>query len=252
MVTFLASSGVRSKDMRKLKLQDFVDATQEYHNKKKDVIPELEDQEVIPCWIFNSEKTDTETITFNTPECTNFIITYLKQRTFLSNDQYLFSSNKNGYYSPLSGRGLNNYFEAINDKLGFPKLANGFRFFRPHRLRTFFGTTLTNNEVPYNLYKKMMGQTFTQVDSAYVRPNWKACKRAYKRCIKDLSTQKVEIRKVTSDEIKKIVHENQGLKTDVEGLKKEMNDYKEFLPVIRAFAKDPGKLEEIIEKLGQK
>lgn len=253
MITFLASSGMRSTDMRLLKVQDFIDATQYYHDKRdiQDVIKEIEGRQIIPCWDFYSEKTDIPTITFNTPECTDYIITYLKQRDNLKNDQFLFCpENSDGYriYNRIS---IILIFKKINDRLSFGQLPNSYHFFRAHKLRSFFASTLNKNSVPYAVYKKMMGQSMSGVDMAYIKVNKDTCKREYLRCIRDLTTERVEVKKVTPDEIKKIVEENKNLKTDVECLKEEMGDYKEFLPVIRTFAKNPEKLKDIIEKLGQ-
>ncbi|MCE7699650.1 MAG: site-specific integrase, partial [Methanobacterium paludis] len=225
MVTFLASSGLRSKDMRFLKIQDFVDATKEYHNEDdiNKVIPELKGQTIVPCWAFDSKKTDQDTITFNTPECTEYILTYLNQRDYLDNEQYLFNSNKRGYYKPMAAGGVTDAFDRMNDANSFPKLGNGFRFFRAHKLRAFFGTTLINNEVPYSLYKKMMGQRFNAIDMPYVHPTRKACRKAYEKCIDALSTQKVEVKRYTSKEIEELVLKSNRNEERINEMEEMMN-----------------------------
>ena len=100
--------------------------------------------------------------------------------------------------------------------------------------------------------KKMMGHTLNTVDNAYVTIDKETCKHEYMHCIKDLSTEKVEIKKVTSDEIKTIIKENQDLRTDFEDMKKEMEDYKTFKPLINVFMEDDEIQKRVEERLKEK
>ena len=238
MITLLASSGMRSTDMRLLKVQDFINATKDYHDKEdvNDVIKEIEGRTIVPCWDFYSEKTDVPTITFNTPECTEHIITYLKQRDDLKNDQFLFCPENTNGYIVYHRTSIILIFKKINDRLSFGQLPNSYHFFRAHKLRSFFASILNKNSVPYAVYKKMMGQTMSGVDTAYIKISKETCKQEYMRCINDLTTEKVEIKKVTSDEIKSIVEENKKLREDVDEIIKNEN---ELNPVIEGFMKDP-------------
>lgn len=208
IITFLCSSGLRSKDMRLIKVDEFVEATQEYHSEDdiNNVIPELEGNPVIPCWDFENSKRDIDTLTFNTPECTEYVIKYLKTKKELNNEDYLFSSDKNGYNKPLSERGLISIFNQANDRNNYPILGNKVRLFHAHGLRAFFGTTITNKGVPYSIVKKMMGHSFTAVDSVYVYPSREACKKFYeKNCVEALTTTNVEYKTMTSKEMQEII-----------------------------------------------
>jgi len=208
IITFLCSSGLRSKDMRLTTLEEFVEATREYHSEEdiNDVIPELEGKPVIPCWDFENSKRDIDTITFNTPECVEYIIKYLKSKEELNNEDYLFSSDKYGYDKPFSARGLSDAFTYMNKRNNYPILGNGVKFFHPHGLRAFFGTTITNKGVPYSIVKKMMGHSFTAVDSVYVYPSREACKEFYeKNCVEALTTTNVKYKTMTSKEMQEII-----------------------------------------------
>lgn len=258
IITTLASSGMRSKDLRFLTIQDFVDATSEYHDHEdiNDVIPALEGKRVIPCWEFDSKKTDTDTITFSSPESVEYTLNYLKQRKDLKNDYILFTSRNRGEYTVYSRNSLSEIFKSINDRLSFGQLPNSFHFFRAHKMRAFFGTTLNRNRVPYTVYKKMMGHRLNSVDGAYVEIDKATCKHEYLRCLKDLSTEKVKIKKVTSDEIKEIVTELDKQNKEISIMKEEKSKTEETIafvtPLVDALKERPDLIEELMGDIKQK
>ncbi len=247
IITLAASSGLRAGDIRRLTISDFIEATKDYHHSTNinDVLSELEGHQIIPTWEFFSEKTNEHTITFNTPECSEYITIYLKSRNKPNNNDKLFLNQSQ---LPYSASGFSKVFTGLSSRLSMGKHENRYNFFHAHGLRDFFSTTLNNKGIPYAIYKKMMGQTLSGVDTAYIHVNRESCKREYERCLKDLSTEKVEIKKVTSDEIKTIIKENQDLRTDFEDMKKEMEDYKTFKPLIKVFMED----EEIQKRVGER
>ncbi|MCE7699888.1 MAG: tyrosine-type recombinase/integrase [Methanobacterium paludis] len=174
---------------------------------------------------------------------------YLKSRNKPNNDDKLFLNQSQ---LPYSASGFSKVFTGLSNRLCMGKHENRYNFFHAHGLRDFFSTTLNNKGIPYAIYKKMMGQTLSGVDTAYIHVNRESCKREYERCLKDLSTEKVEIRKVTSDEIKTIINENQNLRTDVDKMKEEMKDYKTFKPLIKVFMEDEEIQKRVEERLNEK
>jgi len=98
LITLTASTGIRGVDILNFAVGDFVIATKKYHESDSiDKMLELKQNNIIPCWEFYSQKTkkhNTLTVTFNTPECSEYIIKYLNQRKkggeILNNDSYLF------------------------------------------------------------------------------------------------------------------------------------------------------------------
>lgn len=228
LITFLASSGMRRGDATALTVNDFIKATSEYHNSNRvdEVIEMLEGRHIIPCWQFISEKTTQRTITFTSPESTEFLLTYLKSRENLKKSDLLFPGRGGKMISPS---GLSKIFNRINDKLSFGYLDNGVSFFHAHALRDFFSTTLNKRGIPYAIYKKMMGQSLTAVDKAYIHIDKDSCKREYLRCVKDLSTEQVKVRRVESEEVKNIVNELNEKDKRLKDMEKRMELMEEIL-----------------------
>ena len=229
IITLAASSGLRAGDIRRLTINDFIEATKEYHRSKNinDVLHELGGHQIIPTWEFFSEKTNEHTITFNTPECSEYVLIYLKSRNELNNNDKLFLNQSQ---NPYSASGFSKVFTGQSNRLSMGVHENRYNFFHAHGLRDFFSTTLNNKGIPYAIYKKMMGQVLSGVDTAYIHVNRESCKREYERCLKDLSTEKVEIKTYTSKEIRELALSVDRLEEEVKQLKltsdleKELND----------------------------
>jgi len=200
LILFLFTTGMRVGDAKDLKLKDFIKATIEYHN-EEDIYKIIEilkkQQDVIPCWDFWSEKSDIHTITFNTPEVTKMILTYLSNRKDkLTPESYLFTG-----YNTAKPVGLSyqhyvfsqaNKYLYDNGFIEYEKLNNGYYVFHAHGMREMFKTILTNHEINYYISKKMMGQVYTKVDTAYTKVDKETCKRAYLRVLKEFSLSDVE------------------------------------------------------------
>jgi integrase len=209
IILLLATSGMRSGDMRNLTIEDFLEATKDYHetNDIERAIKAMEGKDVVPCWEFLSQKTKEHTITFNSPECTECIITYLKDDPFLHSSKYLF---KNQYGDKYLRNGIVSVFKDLNRRTGLgsikkenkdnKKLIYNYSFFHAHGLREFFATTLARNGVPYSLLKKMMGQAVLQVDHSYIHPDRKSCSEQYFKVLPYLSVRDTKVYDVKSEE----------------------------------------------------
>ena len=206
IITVLSSSGMRSQDLRFLRVKDFIRATEDYHNSDNiiRVIAELSKQkDVVPCWEFYSKKTDEHTITFSSPESVEFTLTYLRQRLqkqgTIGLDEYLYP----GYYKdkPMGASSFISIFEYINNDLGLGLQSNNYGVFHAHGLREFFATTLNTHGVNYTIFKKMMGHTLSGVDQAYVNLNDRnVLRKEYLRVLPYLSIRDVRVRDVDSKE----------------------------------------------------
>ena len=83
IVSLIATSGMRESDVVKLTMQNFLDATSIYHNGSIEDLLKQNPDNIVPCYDFIPQKTKKEgnlCVTFNTPECTNHIFEYLKER----------------------------------------------------------------------------------------------------------------------------------------------------------------------------
>lgn len=181
IITFIASSGLRRSDVANITIKDFIDATEEYHNALNiiDCMQQLNErikkQElIIPTWSIKSIKTGIKHITFNSPECTVYILQMLTEQLMkkgISNDDYLF-----GISSPT----ITINFHNLNDRLNLGWKKNR-RYFHPHSLRKYFATTLNNNDVDYITTEFLVGHKLSGVNSSYYFADPNKLKNKYMR-----------------------------------------------------------------------
>jgi len=201
IITFMATSGIRSGDIRTFKVSDFTRATERYHN--SDSIEDLLDgkyiKDVIPVWYFKPSKTSrlgNVCMTFNTPEASNFIMTYLKNRNDLREDDFIFLSQ---YREGFEGSGIVNMYKELNDKL-FGRNEEGKRFFHAHAMRKFFKSTIAHNSSDYNKSKILTGHSISKIDMAYEEINEKVMRQFYMPLIPHLSIKDTKVKTVKDDD----------------------------------------------------
>jgi integrase len=204
----LATSGMRSGDLRNLRIKDFMEAMGYPEQPINTLFTKKEIKETIPCFEYLSQKTNEHTITFITPEARDYTIQYLKTRPEANINDYLFLSRDHLQYTKTA---ITSIFRHTNNRHNWGYKTNNHNrlFFHAHGLRGFFSTILNNNGVPYSIYKKMMGQTLKGVDTAYINVDRESCQREYTRCINDLSINKVEVYDFKTDEYLRLEKDNQ-------------------------------------------
>ena len=126
IILFMSSSGTARTETTNLTIQDFINATREYHNSKSinEVLQELDpNRDIVPCWKIHRQKTNKDYYTFSTPESTRALIDYLCgcERS-LTNDSRLFG---------IGHLYLTQKFIHLNDRLGLGKVGHNRRF-RPY------------------------------------------------------------------------------------------------------------------------
>ncbi|KZX12188.1 tyrosine recombinase XerC [Methanobrevibacter curvatus] len=183
LVLLMSSSGIRGGDIRNFTVYDFLKATN-----IKTISKLLNTDDIIPCWDFIPSKTQKKgniCITFNTPEATNAIIDYLRNRNDLKANNPLFISNK-GSNDFLSRFTLINIFRKINDEL-FYKNSNGDRFFHAHILKKFFINTCTQNSADPMKVKLLSGHRMGGVHNNYNTINKIFMKKFYIKLLPKLT-----------------------------------------------------------------
>lgn len=196
IITFLASSGLRRSDMIKLTIDDFITATQEYHahDDIKSVCKKLENRnDIIPTWNITSQKTHIDHITFNSPEATIYIIQLLKERIDKDDlsDTRLFA---------IGEKGVTTAFGRLNDRLRYGWNTTR-RKFHAHSLRTYFGTTLTNNGLDWLSCEFLLGHKLDPVKQSYYYANPEKLKNKYTRYVDKLTfNMNVEFVDISSKE----------------------------------------------------
>lgn len=207
LILFMASTGIRSSDVRNFKVSDFTKATKEYHN--SDNIEDLLDssyKNIIPCWDFTPQKTRKAgniCITFNTPEATNAIIDYLKTRNNLQEDDYLFISQ---YKRQIGPHGIIWMFKQLNDR-HFHKTEEGSRFFHAHAMRKFFISTVKHYTSDYKKGKILSGHAISKIEIAYEEIKKDVMKEFYTQLIPYLSIRDTKVRTVNSKEFIELENE---------------------------------------------
>lgn len=201
ILLLMASTGIRSSDIRNFKVSDFTRATSEYHN--GNCIEDLLDggyyKNIVPCWDFipkKTRKTNNICITFNTPEATEAMINYLKTRDNLKEDDYLFLSQ---YHRQIGSHGIIWLFTELNDKF-FHRNEEGNRFFHAHALRKFFISTVKHYTSDYKKSKILSGHAVTRIEVAYEEIKKSVMKEFYMQLIPHLSIRDTKVHTIKSEE----------------------------------------------------
>ena len=176
LILFMVTSGCAKKETRHITIQDFIDATREYHSHDNiiDVLNDLKDnEEIIPTFHLKRFKTGKWFYTFCTPEATTAIIHYLikllNNHAELKPTDKIFDINKDYF---------NNYFKEINTALGLGKVRK-FNRFTSHMLRRYHASTLENEGLDKYTVNKLQGKGQNPTDEAYFKINPLKLKEKY-------------------------------------------------------------------------
>ena len=214
IISFIASTGLRRSDVSNLTVNDFINATKEYHtsidiiNCMQQLTIKIKKQElIIPTWDITSIKTGTRHITFSSHESTIYILQFLRERLMkkgIIENEKLFD---------VGEQTITTNFRNLNDRLNFGWKTNR-RKFHPHSLRKFFATTLTNNDVDYLATEFLVGHKLSSVTSSYYFADPMKLKNKYIRVMHHLTfTIELTFIDVTSNE-KKELHQLRRYKAE--------------------------------------
>lgn len=160
IISFIATTGLRSSDVRKLTIGDLIKACNIYFDddeeKTIDNLLTKNPEDIMPCWEIIPSKTSKKSqlcVTFNTPEASTYLWQYLNDRIefnikknrneLLEPNDPLFATSTN---NELKSTALEQLFQRLNKQLGDEKDKNGkYGKFRAHSLRKLFSTTCRRN-----------------------------------------------------------------------------------------------------------
>ena len=221
IILFMSSSGTARTETTNLRVQDFINATREYHNSKtiNEVLEELDpNRDIVPCWKIHRQKTGKDYYTFSTPESTRALIDYLCgcERS-LTNDSSLFG---------IGHLYLTQKFIHLNDRLGLGKVGHNRRF-RPHMLRKFHASQLSQGEnaLPVHLVDSLQGRGKNKVHRAYFLDNPLDMKRKYVLNMHRLFI--LEEKRDTTNEFAELQRRYDELKQDIQ--KEARNEVRKIL-----------------------
>lgn len=182
IILFISSSGCARQETLNITIQDFIDATREYHDSEDiyEIITILiKRDDVVPTFKLKRQKTNKFYYTFCSPEAVTYILNYLIiSKRKLKNEDKLFKTNLDY---------LNNYFNEINESLNLGKVRKYNRF-RSHMLRKFHASILYNHENGLSLEEidVLQGRGKNNTHASYFMENPKNLKEKYINSLKSI------------------------------------------------------------------
>lgn len=173
MILFISSSGCSRTETLQRTIQDFINATSDYHQETNiyDVLNKLKDKEdLVPRWELQRPKTGKYYTTFTSPEATSELINYLlSTNRELKAEDKLFNLTES--YTTIK-------FEELNNKLGLGKKGTYNRF-RPHMLRKYHASQLFNDGASIEFVDALQGRGKDATHSSYFMEDPEKLRKEY-------------------------------------------------------------------------
>ena len=174
IILFMSSSGMSRIDVLNLTINDWLNATSEYHNHDDSVkyaIRDMQDTDIIPTFHLSRQKTGQDYFTFCSHEATKSINSYLLTRTeILTRERPLFKINER--YINMAFQRLNGYFQL--GKVG------GYNRLRPHMLRKYHASQLAEAGMSTDHINLLQGRKVPGVaHESYIRIKPETLKEEY-------------------------------------------------------------------------
>jgi len=222
IILFMSSSGCARRETLNLTIEDFINATRDYHdsNDINEIIQMLKSRnDIIPTFKLKRQKTNKYYFTFCSPEATKQILKYLQKRKDLTPEDKVFNIHTETF---------SRNFTKINNKLKLGKVGTYNRF-RSHMLRKYHATRLRNDGMDITDINAMQGKTKNSVDESYFFEDPNKLKEKY---IKHLSAitvlSKRTKRKIKPAEVIKLEIENKKLRDEIKLLNEKIIDLTGF------------------------
>lgn len=189
VILFMSSSGTANAETLSLTVEDFINATHEYHSNGslEQMLNQLEKRnDVVPTFYLKRIKTDKYYYTFCSPEASKHIVTYLKTRQGLKLSDKLFDFTT----STLLAR-----FQEINDTMNWG-FKGKYRFFRSHNLRKFHAS---NIGLSAEYIDALQGRSKNEVHETYIKTNPDKLKEIYMKSMSNVMINQLESKEVTQE-----------------------------------------------------
>lgn len=232
LLLFLSSTGMSKVDALNLTIQDFLDATYEYHHETDlyVAISKLqkmnEEIDIIPIFRNRRQKTKKYFVTFCTSEAVMEICYYLSSRSCkkgIKPSDKLFKI-ENYYYTSK--------FQELNDALNLGKVGTYNRL-RGHMLRKFHASNLEKSGMDRYKINVLQGKSNNAVDDVYFFEDEENLRKEYINHMHSLLILS-EVKEVTvhSKEYLEIREENKKLKeylSEMKSMKREVEEIKKWM-----------------------
>ena len=209
IILFMSSSGCARTETLNITIQDFIEATKDYHSSDNiyEVIETLkQSDDIIPTFKLKRQKTDKWYYTFCSPEAVNAILDYLT-----TIQKPLHNTDKLFQYHEVT---VCYKFQEINDELGLGKRGTYNRF-RSHMLRKFHASNLKNHGMSKEDINQMQGKGQNIVDEAYFFDDPNILREKY---IEHLDCLLIDSSRRVKTELQQVTDENKELKDNIRSI----------------------------------
>ena len=215
IILFMSSSGMSRIDVLNLTINDYLEATSEYHDHQESVkyaIKDMLDQDIIPTFYLTRQKTGQDYFTFCSHEATKSINSYLLTRNeILTKDKPLFKINE---------RYINMAFQRLNGYFGLGKCGDNYNRLRPHMLRKFNASQLAEAGMSTEHINLLQGRKVSGVaHEHYIRIKPETLREEYINCLPYL----------VIEDVNKYRTESQILREENEQYKKQQDQFDDLL-----------------------
>lgn len=233
------SSGMEATELRHLTYGDFINSIEEYidlESKDKLNVNKIADKlskmnEVVGTWKIEKNRTETPYVTFNSPESTKAILSYLIDR---ERKNKLIKSLKDPLFVNSQNQALNvsahgSIFKRINNRANFGYLTKKRRFFSSTMLRKYFKSTLCESGVDKKEINAILGQKLDPDIDYHSDAEIERLKNKYLLALGNLSIEKADIETVTSAEYEKLLKKLNEKDKELEEIKKHLDYIKNII-----------------------
>jgi site-specific recombinase XerD len=228
------SSGMEATDLRCLTYGDFINSIAEYldlepeelFNVKKIANKLLKIDEIVGTWKIEKNRTGKPYVTFNTPESTKAILSYLidrkrKNKDIKSLEDPLFVNSQN---QALKKSSHGSIFKRVNNRANFGYLTKKRRFFSSTMLRKYFKNKLNESGMDESTINALLGQKLDDNIDYHSYNEIEVIKNKYIGALDELSIDKVAIeREIIPDDYIKLMDRLNEKENELEEIKKHLN-----------------------------
>ncbi|MCR5027376.1 MAG: tyrosine-type recombinase/integrase [Methanobrevibacter sp.] len=224
IILFMSSSGTARAETLNLTIQDYINATIEYHQSRNiyEVINRLKEmKDVVPTFNILRLKTNKFYTTYCSPEAVRAINHYLLQRKDpLTPESPLFKIGETQFIVK---------FEELNDELNLGNVG-AYRRLRSHMLRKFHASQLYNDGLSLDKVNDLQGKAKNRTDSAYFMINPEDLRLEYIQHLPCLMIGK-EVEKITikSKEFRELENELKNKTEEVESVTTRLDNIEKIL-----------------------
>ncbi|WP_296887607.1 site-specific integrase [uncultured Methanobrevibacter sp.] len=236
IILFMSSSGCAKRETLNLTIQDFIDATKDYHNSNNiyEVIEILKDREdVIPMFRLKRQKTNKYYYTFCSPEAVTALISYM-----LTLEQELKPEDK---LFPIHEDYVTILFIQLNNILKLGKKGTYNRF-RSHMLRKFHASQLYNAGLSLDEIDALQGRGKDPTHSSYFLEDPEKLRQKYVEHL-DAITINMDINNISIKspeylELEKLYQEMESELSEIDNMKERILALEKSRPTWNEFIKD--------------